>query len=396
MDKRSPIARVFLTERSSAEEVREQAARVEACLFPHPITRQLLDGIPGSVVVLNQHRQIVFANQTLLTVLAVKDLASIRGMLPGEALRCAHASESRGCGSTEFCGRCGLARAVLLSLAGSRHVDECRIMKAGPGDAYDLLTQTTPFAVDGQSYVFVALHDISDQKRRRSLERVFFHDVLNMAGAVWGLTGVLQETGAEQSRKLAGDIHAVSGRLIDEIKAQRELLSAENSDLRIETREISSIGLLSEVLETAKGFDVAEGKRMVIAGGGEDVLFRSDPVQLGRVLNNMLKNALEASEAGDTVTAGVKRMDGGIKFCVHNPAVMSRDVRLQVFQRSFSTKAANRGTGTYSIKLLSERYLGGRVGFRSVDGEGTTFYGIYPLTLAPLPARASSSGSAAK
>jgi signal transduction histidine kinase len=53
---------------------------------------------------------------------------------------------------------------------------------------------------------------------------------------------------------------------------------------------------------------------------------------------------------------------------------MPESVRLQVFKRSFSTKGSDRGLGTYSIKLLTENYLGGEVGFASEEGNGTTFW----------------------
>ncbi len=54
---------------------------------------------------------------------------------------------------------------------------------------------------------------------------------------------------------------------------------------------------------------------------------------------------------------------------------------MQMFHRSFSTKGTGRGLGTYSMKLLSERYLGGSVTFRSIPGEGTTFTARYPRLL---------------
>ena len=58
---------------------------------------------------------------------------------------------------------------------------------------------------------------------------------------------------------------------------------------------------------------------------------------------------------------------------------MPEAVKLQVFRRSFSTKAgAGRGVGTYSARLLTERYLGGALRFRSEDGEGTTFVVTLP------------------
>jgi sensor histidine kinase regulating citrate/malate metabolism len=52
---------------------------------------------------------------------------------------------------------------------------------------------------------------------------------------------------------------------------------------------------------------------------------------------------------------------------------MPPEVQLQIFQRSFSTKGKGRGVGTYSMKLLTERYLGGKLAFTSAAGEGTTF-----------------------
>jgi sensor histidine kinase regulating citrate/malate metabolism len=52
---------------------------------------------------------------------------------------------------------------------------------------------------------------------------------------------------------------------------------------------------------------------------------------------------------------------------------MPRDVQLQVFQRSFSTKGPGRGIGTYSIRLLVSRYLHGTVDFESSKEQGTTF-----------------------
>jgi len=53
--------------------------------------------------------------------------------------------------------------------------------------------------------------------------------------------------------------------------------------------------------------------------------------------------------------------------------VIDKKVKLQIFQRSFSTKGSNRGVGTYSIKLFVENYMKGTVWFESNESEGTTF-----------------------
>jgi sensor histidine kinase regulating citrate/malate metabolism len=58
---------------------------------------------------------------------------------------------------------------------------------------------------------------------------------------------------------------------------------------------------------------------------------------------------------------------------------MPLEVRHQVFRRYFSTKAASgRGIGTWSVKLLTERYLGGTVSFRCQDGN-TIFEAVFPV-----------------
>ncbi|MCP4457600.1 MAG: sensor histidine kinase, partial [Cytophagales bacterium] len=57
-----------------------------------------------------------------------------------------------------------------------------------------------------------------------------------------------------------------------------------------------------------------------------------------------------------------------------NDKYIKPEVQNQLFKRSFSTKGAGRGFGTYSMKLLGEKYLNGKVWFESTIKDGTTFY----------------------
>ena len=54
------------------------------------------------------------------------------------------------------------------------------------GFALDLRVWTAPFEVEGRSFGLFMAQDISNEKRRGALERAFFHDVLNTAGAALG------------------------------------------------------------------------------------------------------------------------------------------------------------------------------------------------------------------
>lgn len=131
--------------------------------------------------------------------------------------------------------------------------------------------------------------------------------------------------------------------------------------------------LLREVQTLYASHEIAAGRRLVL-GAVLDATIVSDGAILRRIIGNLVKNALEASALGGTVTLSAAREGEGVVFVVHNAEVMTEEVQLQLFQRSFSTKSSEgRGIGTYSVKLFGERYLKGKVEFTSSAPAGTTF-----------------------
>jgi signal transduction histidine kinase len=93
-----------------------------------------------------------------------------------------------------------------------------------------------------------------------------------------------------------------------------------------------------------------------------------------RVLQNMVLNALEATPVGGVVRVGATVSSDAIEFAVWNDAVIPPEIARRIFQRNFTTKSElGHGYGTYSMKLLGERMLGGSVTFTSQPGEGTCF-----------------------
>jgi signal transduction histidine kinase len=338
--------------------------------------------IPETVMVLNRNRQIVFSNRTFVELLGAENVAEICGLRPGEALQCKHASETPGgCGTTEYCTTCGAVQSILASQQGEVNAKECRIVQKNTGEALDLKVWSSPFSSGDEPFTIHAVTDISHQKRRNALERIFFHDVLNTAGGLLGMAEILKGSTAEEAKEFVGDIYTISQRLIREIQAQRELSAAESNELKTHPVPVDARELLEEIVDTYRAHEAARGKEIRVEPGTPETAFTSDRNLLHRVISNLLKNALEASDPGDRVTLGCASDNGEVSFRVHNPRAMPREVQLQVFQRSFSTKGAGRGLGTYSIRLLSERYLKGQVSFRSSEPGGTTFTACYPLTL---------------
>ncbi len=339
-----------------------------------PLLDEILGSVPDVLLFLNEHRQIVFANRATFCFLGIEPTTDVLGSRPGEALGCLHATETAGgCGTTESCQTCGAVQAILAAQKGGADVQECRIAVGDSFDAIDLKVSTVPFEYDGELFTICALQDISHEKRRLALERTFFHDVLNTAGGLRGYTELLLESEPDELPEVAATVNEISQRLIDEIQNQRSLMAAEAGELSPALTSIRTKELLEELAVAYRHHEVAEGKIITVAADSDDLMFQSDHTLLLRVVGNMVKNALEASSEGETVSLGSKVHGDEVEFWVNNAAVMPRDVQLQVFKRSFSTKGSGRGIGTYSIRLLVTRYLGGSVDFESTEERGTTF-----------------------
>ncbi len=354
----------------------------QAAYFAHDaLLGRLLNAVPDIFLILNAHRQVVYTNDVLLEKMRVRREEFGLGLRPGELFGCVHAAEADGgCGTTEFCRICGAHQAVITSLHGTRATKECRI-STRDGSALDLQVTATPLEINGEAFTLFAVKDISSEKRRRVLERLFFHDLLNTAGVVMGLAEVLQDASPDEIELVRSRVFTLSLRLIDEINAYRELTEAENDELRVRPDLVDSRSLLRELRDQYAAHELAHERGLVIAPDSQPVELYTDPTLLRRVIGNMIKNALEACKPGQTVTLRCALVEMAVEFSVHNPTYMPRTVQLQVFQRSFSTKGAGRGLGTYSMKLLSERYLAGSVSFVSTPEDGTTFFARYPLEL---------------
>ena len=357
-------------ERAYPELLEEQARQ----LLEEDLLPTLFNAVSQLVVVLNESRQIVFANRAFLDLLGAPDLAALKGKRPGEALKCVHAAENAsGCGTTRFCRQCGAVGAILASQGGQVSARDCRISREGGDEALDLAVQAAPLVMGEHRYTVFSVSDTSGQKRREVLERMFFHDILNTATGVKGLAQVFGMARSNQQELFRQRIVTGASRLVDEIVSQRTLAAAETGELVCSPSSLESLQFLEELCGLYREHDVARDRELVVAEDSEAIAMYVDPGLISRVLGNMLKNALEASAPGEIVTAGCKRDGRGVLFSVNNPSVMPPDVQLQIFQRSFSTKGKGRGVGTYSMKLLAERYLSGKLAFTSSLGKGTTF-----------------------
>jgi signal transduction histidine kinase len=215
-------------------------------------------------------------------------------------------------------------------------------------------------------------------KRRRMLEKIFFHDILNLTGSIRGFAELLLTPQTLPQKEIFQLIQQAADKAVDEIEAQRILVGAERHDLRLEVTEIESLPLVELTAALYRHHKVGKGKDIRIDPESENLSFNSDQTLLIRVLGNLLKNALEATPAEGAISTGCRRQRDRIAFWVHNERAIPRDIQPRIFQEQVSHKHQGSGLGTYSVRILSQ-YLAGEANFVSDEKNGTTFIVSFPL-----------------
>ncbi len=366
-------------ERASEEELKQQVDFA----INNPIIRVVLEAVEGFVIILNEHRQILAGNKEILDLLGTEELDKITGMRPGELVSCIHAAEGPGgCGTSRYCNTCGAVISILSCQATDQPVKgECKMAMYRDNrlEHIEFHVHVTPVNINDCKFLIFVLQDISSVKRREVLEKVFFHDINNI---LTGLIGWTQMLGNSDPEKAAKKIIELSDYLKQEFNYQYNLYLAENGDLIIKNTCVDVEHIFNRLKTLFSNNKLKKNKHIAFHNKMDNISFLTEISLIMRVLINMIKNALEATEKNGTVNVYAEKDGEYLVFSVHNKGVIPEDIALNIFKRSFSTKEGKgRGLGTYSMKLFGENYLGGKVTFSSTEEKGTIFSISLPLDI---------------
>ena len=147
--------------------------------------------------VINKNRQIVYANNAFLDFLGVNSHQPVLGKRIGEVISCIHSGEEpSGCGTSNSCNYCGAVNAIVESQArNQKAVRETTISSVidGQQKSLDFKITSTPILLASQDFYLISLQDISHERRLASLEKIFFHDLLNIASGLNGLLTIIKD-----------------------------------------------------------------------------------------------------------------------------------------------------------------------------------------------------------
>lgn len=343
----------------------------------------LFAAVPSPLLLLDGNLRIVLASAGAHELGQGRDGAALIGLLPGEALGCTRAAQSiEGCTRDPGCTACGANRTLARGLAEGEARGEWQVSLS-----INDCVETREFEVHVRRLACMfpeplwvaSLRDVGEERRKEALQRLFFHDVLNVTGGIRGLAQLIPEMGETDRAECLSLLDRLSMQLTDMIGSHRDLLWAEKGDLQALPDPVDLRGWMEDLVGLYAHHPVAEGRIIALDAPAVDPPLVTDGRILSRVVGNLLKNALEASAKGDIVTLKASADLGRCLISVHNPGVIAPDDLPQLFQRSFSTKSPGRGLGTYSARLLTERCLAGAVSVRSGESAGTVFTVDIPL-----------------
>ena len=356
----------------------------------NPLIDGLMNVVCGLLAVLNEQRQIVALNETLLAMLGIGDAGEVLGLRPGEAIDCIHAHEmTGGCGTSQFCSSCGAAIAIVTSLSKNKPAEQtCALTVNRRGKQEDLYlrVRAMPINFGCTRMILLFMQDITQHQQWAALERTFYHDVSNLITALAGTSELLTYDDWNNKKELTHTVYQLSQRLLKEIEIQRSLSQTEMANYQPTLNNVSVAQIIEEIQNVYVNHPVAKNKTLRLPDTFPNLSFTTDFYMLMHVLDNMLKNAFEATAEGGEVKLSIARKKSKITFCVWNRETIPPRLTLRIFQRNFSTKKGmGRGLGTYSMKLFGEQFLGGSVDFTSSKTRGTEFRFSVPIESVRIP-----------
>lgn len=229
------------------------------------------------------------------------------------------------------------------------------------------------------------------------------HDIRTPANAISLLAELLKRT--TDNPQMAGEIPQLAEELRHSATSLVNLVSNILDVTRFDTDKIDlhetefGIGTLMDE-EVRQVLPLAQAKNLLIdcENRGTGLWIRADRIKLGRVLGNLLGNAIKFTDNGGVRCACGRRDDGTLFVSVSDTGIgISPDNLAHIFDEFWQLSDPNRSKGSGLGLAISKRLveaMGGDIKVDSIAGKGSTFTVTLPASASvPRPDHNSSDGS---
>jgi PAS domain S-box-containing protein len=174
----------------------------------------------------------------------------------------------------------------------------------------------------------------------------------------------------------AGEMADAIDRSVDYASKILEDLRSTTSPAELQKTLVSINDLVEQSL---KATSIPLGVEVRFVGGSDFVAASVDITRIRRVLDNLIKNALEAMVGKGVLTLRVEKAGGAAVIEVEDTGPgIKPETQVHIFEPFYTTKPLGTGLGLAYSKQAVEAH-GGSISVRSEVGKGTTFVVSLPL-----------------
>ena len=259
-----------------------------------------------------------------------------------------------------------------------------------------LVSAAPVLASDGRVTAAIAVfQDITELKHLDEVKADFLsmitHDLRGPVSAIKGLAAAAlahANGSGEDADLLREELAAVddeSDRLSELVSNLLDMSRIEAGAVRLELEETHMADLAGDAVRRAIRSRLGDGRVIDVDISLDLPLLYVDPVQIGRVLDNLISNALKYSDGQIKVQSSLDVDKGTLETAVIDSGLgLAPEIQSAVFEKFFRVTDAGRksgigaGLGLAICKAIVESH-GGEIGVVSEPGKGSQFSFTLPL-----------------